>query len=537
MRQRLIAGGLLAALALGPAVQAAHAAAPAGPVRPAAKPAPKPAAKSPPKITPKPMAPAAPTLPPEAALREARRLNDEGDNAGAYAQLKALIASSGFRTLSVSEQHAAQYLMGGVAMNGQKYAEAHAAFRAATDSPAVTGMDWFARGATAAAEGDDADTVYSLTRLAKDFPAALILASDDTVTGALAAADRLPDAEKRRFDLLDALFDAHWKPKGPGADISEAWRIYAAGLMDRGQTSRAAAVIALRVGDPYSLAAMRADRRFDALAGANPAAFDVGAAARRELEQAKRAVVTAPLNLAPVNAEARALLRLGDAAEAFRILDNALVRALPDIGESPYRDQAEIRVTLDLYAQALMALGRGDEATAAMTRAAGLSEYGAPNVTQATALAWLLLRQGKPRDALTALGRLNGGLLTGPQIVAAEAAQACALHGLGDTAGARRVLDDMKTRLKDGAPRYYAALLCVGDLDAASVLVLKQLSDPMGRGPMLLALQDFLPLGTPTAFDKEMAARRTRILARPEVDMAVEKIGRVEAQPVTAPRD
>jgi tetratricopeptide (TPR) repeat protein len=534
MRKGLIAGSvILALLAGGGALGAAPAKPPAAGAKkpaPARKPAPK---KPAPQI--QPPAPAL-DMAPEAALQRARTLSDAGDSAGAYALLSRLVASPAFATLPPGQQHAARYLLGGAAMNTQKYAEAHDAFRGATEGPGATGMDWFARGATASAIADDADTIYSLTRLAKDFPAAVILAGDDTVSGALAAADRLPDGAERRYALMEALFDAHWRPKDAVSDFGDDWRRYAIDLLAKGQDKRAAAVVLSRVADTDSLVLMRADRRFDTVVAANAARFDVAAAAGRDLAAARAAVIAEPLRLAPINAQAAALLRLGRSADALTLVEDALIRALPDIGESPYRDQAEVRTTLDLRARALMALGRRDEAEAGMKRAAALYEHGAPNVTQVTALAWMQLRLGKPREALSTLSGLSGGVMLPAQIQAAEAAQACALKGVGDAPGAQKVLADMRTR-KEAPDRLVAALVCVGDLDAAAAVLTERLADPNARAALLAALQDYVPAGEPTAVDKDWAGRRKALLGRPAVQKAVTAVGRIGPQPVTAPLD
>jgi hypothetical protein len=217
-------------------------------------------------------------------------------------------------------------------------------------------------------------------------------------------------------------------------------------------------------------------------------------------------------------------------------VEDALLRALPDIGESPYRDQPEVRGTLDLRARSLMALGRRDEAEAGMRRAAALYEHGAPNVTQVTALAWMQLRLGKPKDALSTLSGLSGGVMTPGQIQAAESAQACALKGVGDAAGAQKVLADMRTR-KEAPDRLVAALVCLGDLDAAAGVLTERLADPNARAALLAALQDYIPAGEPTAVDKDWAGRRKTLLARPAVQKALTAVGRTGPQPVTAPLD
>jgi tetratricopeptide (TPR) repeat protein len=537
MRKGLIAGSVVLALLAG---GAALGASPAKPPAAGAKkppPAKKPPTKKPAPATPQAQPPGpALDMPPEAALQQARKLSDAGDSAGAYALLSRLVASPAFATLAPNQQHAARYLLGGAAMNTQKYPEAHAAFRGATEGAGATGMDWFARGATASAIADDADTIYSLTRLAKDFPAAIILAGDDTVSGALAAADRLPDGPERRFALMEALFDAHWRPKDAVSDFGDDWRRYAIDLLAKGQDKRAAAVVLSRVADTDSLVLMRADRRFDTMVAANAARFDVAAAAGRDLTAARSAVIAEPLRLAPINAQAAALLRLGRPADGLTLLEDALIRALPDIGESPYRDQAEVRITLDLRARALMALGRRDEAEAGMKRAAALYEHGAPNVTQVTALAWMQLRLGKPRDALSTLAGLSGGVMAPSQIQAAEAAQACALKGVGDAAGAQKVLADMRTR-KEAPDRLVAALVCLGDLDAAAGMLTERLADPNARAALLAALQDYVPAGEPTPVDKDWAGRRKALVERPAVQKALTAVGRIGPQPVTAPLD
>jgi hypothetical protein len=79
-------------------------------------------------------------------------------------------------------------------------------------------------------------------------------------------------------------------------------------------------------------------------------------------------------------------------------------------------------------------------------------------------------------------------------------------------------------------------LLCAGDQDGAAARMIARLDDPESRADALVELQDYLPPAHPTAFRRAADARRAALKARPDVQAAVNRWGRILSWPTLPPQ-
>ena len=197
--------------------------------------------------------------------------------------------------------------------------------RRATAMNEATGLDWQIRLSVADADVDDA--LLSIATIARRWPATLRVVSDRYIFQSLRSGISPPTPE-RRFDTMQALFEANWTPGDASLDPSGLWLNYTVLLLNRGEAARAREVAA-HIHAPMSLIQMQTDRRFDAIVRANPVQFDVDAALERELADLRAASAAKPDKLSALNDVAIALLRRNEAEAALILVDDAIARTHP----------------------------------------------------------------------------------------------------------------------------------------------------------------------------------------------------------------
>lgn len=468
-----------------------------------------------------------------AKLTSAATKLQNGDYDGALADAQAAIASPGFPHLT-ERQRAAGYVI--VAWAGFQTKDYKAAHDAAIQATGLTGAGedligsglWTQRLRDAVAARDSDDAVLCLTKLAQAWPQTL---KDFPDQGVIQLVDEAtPD---RRTDLLMALQQAHWRPKSVFFNTSHLWLKLATALIDRGDL-KDAAVAARDITSYPEMIAMHADRRFDPIVQAEPARYDVKAAIARNLAEAQAKSAAAPDKLEGVVAVARALISRNRPTEALDLLDAALAKARPSPDQPPaFSDLADqIGRALESRAVALEMLGRVDEAVKTQQRAAAHTEHGGANVSQTLDLAERLNGLGRPQDALDAIEDFDPSQASPFGVMVWEQAQACAYAQLGDKAKLAAAMGYLQAHAKDGPQIVEDAQLCADDADAVARSVISGLKDPDTRTATLTRLQDYLDGPGVTAWNLEIANRWKAVRARPDVQAAVAKVGRIESYPI-----
>jgi hypothetical protein len=115
-----------------------------------------------------------------------------------------------------------------------------------------------------------------------------------------------------------------------------------------------------------------------------------------------------------------------------------------------------------------------------------------------------------------------------------ESVRLDAAYQLGDLEQVERSLRYLSIHRADAPGTYEIALISVNQLDRATLELVAELMDPSERQDALLGIQSFAP--TPeTPRDMDLDARLRAVIARPEVQAAIRKVGRVESYPLEAP--
>jgi hypothetical protein len=134
---------------------------------------------------------------------------------------------------------------------------------------------------------------------------------------------------------------------------------------------------------------------------------------------------------------------------------------------------------------------------------------------------------GRPKEALSAIGSIRTD--TSPYGASAmEVIRLDAAVQLGDSKQAGRSLRFLRTHRADSHSDYEYALIVTNQPDRAAQELIAQLLDPEGRQDALVFVQTYAPsTGTPRELDLD--ARQRAVIARRDVQAAIQKVGRVEA--------
>lgn len=466
-------------------------------------------------------------------LAGAAKKLQNGDNDGALADARSVIASPSFASLTVRQRAAAYVVVTWTAWQTKDFKAAHAAAIQATNQTGagddLVGVNmWIQRLRAAVSDRDFDDAVFCLTKLAQTWPESLKPFPDLSVFQLVDQA-----TPERRTDLLIALQKAHWRPKSAFLDSSDLWLKLTATLIDRGDL-KAAAASAQDVTDYTDLIAMRADRRFDPIVQADPARYDVKAAIARGLTDLQAKAAAAPDKLEGVVAVARALMARNRPADALSLLDAALSKARPAPDQPPAFSDLEDQIgrALESRAEALQMLGRVDEAVKAQERAAAHTEHGGSNVSQTLDLAERLNGLGRPQDALDAIEDFDPTNASPFGLMVWQQTQACAYAQLNDKTKLAAAMAYLHAHAKDGPRSIESAQLCADDADGVAKTIIDALHDPDTRAATLAALQDYVEDPGVGAWGLQLLNRWKAVRARPDVQAAIAKVGRIESYPI-----
>lgn len=324
-----------------------------------------------------------------------------------------------------------------------------------------------------------------------------------------------------RTPLLEALLDAGWDNRGNGVD--EAWRELALDQLAAGRRDAASATVA-RIGDPIVVIGVRSDQRFDVLADAVAALPSPRDAAGRRVDALRTLIDAEPMRVDLASTYGTALLVAGRHEEALKASDAMLAALDADPAGTGFEPLDHRPWVLNNRAIALRRLGRIDEAVDAIERASRIDESSGGNVSQVLNLAALYCHLGKPRQAQQAVERLGRDISAYGRMVLAGV-QHCAALQRGDTAGARRAMDYLRSHRRDGEPVLLEATLRAGRLEEAARIVIEQLEGPGTRHEALAFVQQFRR-APELPGNRDLRAHYLALLARPDVRAAVERVGR-----------
>jgi len=445
--------------------------------------------------------------------------------------LKLAIADKAFAQVEAADQYVTYDYLAEAAYETKDYDTAGYAVRQACASDHATANDWYLRLRIDDARGDTDDEAVSVAGIAELSPSLLKELGDDFVAFALDEAARPSAGADARPRLLKALLHAGWAPSGAPAETADPlWLELARDAVTSGDSALAAAATD-RITSPEAVTAVRIDARFDA--ATTPLRFDIMAAYARSLETWQGWARDHPDRLAAPFHAAYLLVLLDRAGEALPVIDEAIGRAAGD--QPAFADQAlYLDGMRDLRAAALMALGRADEAIVQYGAAARLAARDDMRTGAVLNLAVIYDNLAQPRYALTVLKDVDAAALPLRQRMSYEDLRACAEVQLRDAAAAEQSLAYLDAHAAEAPALALDALLCTGDIARTAAKTVALLADPAAVPATLEALQirhKRKNLGT-QPFARQMSARWDALRARPEVQAAVAKVGRVVPLPV-----
>jgi hypothetical protein len=439
--------------------------------------------------------------------------------------LRAVIDARSFASLASDDRYRALDAAGRTEMGLERWSLARGYMARAAAMPQATADDQLSLTTIGAQLHDQATVAGALTALARQWPERLGDIDEDYLTNTLHTSHRWPRGTA--LALLQALYAANFKLKWD-IEPSDSWRELILLLIEQGRVSEAVEVSA-RITDPQILLDMRADRRFDAVVAAHPERFDVEAAASRQIRTLEARDEDGANSLRVKTLLMAALMRRHHAAAALAIADEAIAEIRDtNYPERRYVDYlAEYGGLLSERAFALLDLGLWDEAVAQLAAAAREFEHDRDNVGAAIDLAQVECDLARPAEARSVLDQLASGL-SPYGTMQLEGVKLDIATQEGDAAQVKRSLSYLKAHRSDAALTYLGALIVANQLDRAAQELRRQLADPETRQEALGVVQTYA-LEPATPRDLEMRARWQSVLARQDVQKAIEKVGRAES--------
>jgi beta-barrel assembly-enhancing protease len=461
----------------------------------------------------------------EQIARAADKVTNE-DWTAALPLLKAAIESPVFDDLPVERRHALLTSTSGVALQLADNKLAQSYSKRACALPNATAADWDARLYASFGLGDMTDAAEALTHIANQTPKGLTDIKDSTIFRILGELKKSPTPVSKSYDLIAALFGAHWKIDGLFEPSSE-WRDYALALVARGRVNEAKSVI-IRIRQPSVLISMRVDKRFDPLVKSNPRLFNIDKAVETNIADLRDIMSQSPRDLQSVIELTYALLKARRYDEVLTLTDVVVQKANDrNSASSAYDDVNDYLIwILNNRAIALGGVGRRDEELELLIRAARRPEHGELNVSQAINLGQFYCELGRPKDALFAILDVRNTSPYGQLQV--ETVHLCAALQVGDKDATALALSYLKEHQADSFKTYQSALVSVEDFDGAAALLIRRLNDPSTRADALTEVQNYVDpadLSLPVKSRERFRA----VVNRNDVQQSINKVGRIES--------
>lgn len=446
------------------------------------------------------------------AIAAAEVLAGRDDPALAAQAMEDVASHPDFMRLDPQRRAALQLQGTRLAIAAGDHARAYRLARAVVDSDPTDPDGWFLLGQLAANEQRYAEAAGAFTRLATDLPGALRHVPMPILNQTILHLGL--DAPAR--DFLEALHAAGWTVDGIPAE--HAWARLA--LLRSAQGDQAGArELVDGIGSPEVIVWMRSDRRFDALLDRDAPRFEPVRAAGAWVERLAALAAEAPASLPLQRELVHGLLVAGRPDDALVLAARAL--AAPE----RFDDASDLAWMHNLRAIAFRRLGRTADAVQELTLASAMEESGQPNVSQALNLGTLFADLERPADALATVARVEG--MSGYGLLVQSTTRMRAELQLGRAAEAGAWLERIRDGREDGPLILLQALLVNGRMDEAAALLRTQLDDSDDRIAALEWCQEFLA-SEPLPGRRPVVEARRQLLAREDVRAAVDAVGRIE---------
>ena len=336
--------------------------------------------------------------------------------------------------------------------------------------------------------------------------------------------------EDAAFDVLKAMRDISYVPEEPAQNTDYLTQVFVRLLVNRGEDLVAMMELS-KIKTADLLVEARVDRGYASLWAKEgfDAVTDPKEIAGRELAYVADLAKKSP-NLAVVMTRyVKALRTVGESAKAVEVAREAL--ANPELASVQVERVVEDKLWLrNELVYALKDLGRTDEALAEMQPILKLDE--AKNgfmISQLVNFGQIMIELGHAAEGVkTAKRGWNSASPMGQLYI--NMIEVCGT-ATTDKPAAEKALALLRKRQSENYAAMSAALLCMDRTDEVADLVKKRLSLPAHRGALLTAIQSYKPPAFVTPLRRTLMERYAKVLARPDVQAAVKKQGRIEEYP------
>ncbi len=445
------------------------------------------------------------------------------DFEGADRDLSRIIAAKTFENLGVAERRSVFYTASMVAAQVNDWKRAHALSVRATEIESGTPEGWHSRFETAIGADDIRDAAFTLVTIADRWPSTLSDIRDRSILQTAYYARRPPGSDKTWLALVESLRRADWRTVDQ-REPSQLWQELTLYYLQRSSVDRASEVAA-HVTDPRILIGMRSDKQFDRVVGKNRYIEDIDRAARDDVDLLRAAARRTPKLMIIRNQLVQSLIVANRPAEALQVADETLARVKSATKADPAYDDVddELNWAYDVRARSLRLLGRWDEALDQWKTGSELAEQGSVNVSQAINLGYYYCDLNRPEEARTVVAKVGNVSPFGAMQL--ESVKHAAALLLNDESEAARALKFIKDHQSDSPGTYQWALARANEVEAGAKLLVARLKDPKLRTEALADVQEYADVAEPEK-NKAWAANFRVVVARPEVQQAIAKVGR-----------
>ena len=339
--------------------------------------------------------------------------------------------------------------------------------------------------------------------------------------------------EAAAFDVLKAMRDIAYKPEGPGDNPDYMSQIFVRLLVQRGDDLVAMLELS-KILTADMLVEIRTDRRYASLWTKKD--FDVitdpKEIAKRELAYASELAQRHPNTASVMTRHVKALRAMGQSAKAVDVAREAL--ANPELRADDGDSDVEAKLWLrNELVYALEDLNRLDEMFAEMQPILKLDESkNGAMVSQLINFGEIMVELDRGAEGIkTARRGWNTASPLGKMFI--HMVEVCA-NATTDKPAAEKALELLRKQQSENYAAMTQALLCMDRTGEAAELVKKRLSLPAERGAVIAAVQKYNLPEFVTPMRRKLMERYAKIIARPDIQAALQKQGRIESFPFVA---
>jgi tetratricopeptide (TPR) repeat protein len=336
--------------------------------------------------------------------------------------------------------------------------------------------------------------------------------------------------EDATFNVLKAMRDISYVPEEPGQNADYLTQIFVRLLVDRGEDLVAMMELS-KIKTADMLVEARVDRRYAKLWTKEgfDALTDPKEIAAREIAYTADLAKKHP-NLAVIMTRyVKSLRTAGETAKAVEIAREAL--ANPELSSANAERAVEDKLWLrNELVYALMDLGRTEEAVAEMQPVLKLDETkNGFMISQLVNFGEIMIELDRGAEGVKIARRgWNTASPLGQLFI--NMVEVCG-NATTDKAAAEKALALLRKRQSENYAAMSGALLCMDRTDELAELMKKRLSQSAHRGGALTAIQSYKTPAFATPHRRTLMQRYAKMLARPDVQAAIKKHGRIEEYP------